>query len=212
MYDVGVARDLAARIPRPAWSSCRERAHCPGRASTGWSTRSKSSSRAHGRRRSQIASSPRSSSRTSSGRRRRLGRSATRPGHGSSSSITRWCGRSSVATRARRSTPPATASSRSSTGRRARAARAAFACALGAGHPDPRRLAHRRGGTCSRREAAGHRGQRRSSRVRSCRRQVLVTSTIRDLVAGSGLDFEDRGEHELKGLDESRRVYVARGD
>ena len=52
-----------------------------------------------------------------------------------------------------------------------------------------------------------------AARVSSCRRrEVLVTSTIRDLVAGSGLDFEDRGEHELKGLDESRRVYVARGD
>ncbi len=42
--------------------------------------------------------------------------------------------------------------------------------------------------------------------------EVLVTSTVRDLVAGSGLEFEDRGEHELKGLDESRRVYLALGD
>ena len=212
MYDVGVARDLAARIPSARLVELPGTSTLPW-ASTGWSTRSKSSSRAHGRRRSQIASSPRSSSRTSSGRRRRLGRSATRPGHGSSSSITRWCGRSSVATRARRSTPPATASSRFDGPARAIRCARHSACALGAGHPDPRRLAHRRGGTCSRREAAGHRGQRRSSRVRSCRRrEVLVTSTIRDLVAGSGLDFEDRGEHELKGLDESRRVYVARGD
>jgi class 3 adenylate cyclase/pimeloyl-ACP methyl ester carboxylesterase len=39
--------------------------------------------------------------------------------------------------------------------------------------------------------------------------QVLVTSTVRDLVAGSGLEFTDRGEHELKGLGESRRVYLA---
>src|SRR4029450_4030247 len=37
--------------------------------------------------------------------------------------------------------------------------------------------------------------------------EVLVTATTRDLVAGSGLSFEDRGEHELKGLGESRRVY-----
>jgi class 3 adenylate cyclase len=29
--------------------------------------------------------------------------------------------------------------------------------------------------------------------------QVLVSSTVRDLVAGSGIQFEDRGEHELKG-------------
>ena len=29
---------------------------------------------------------------------------------------------------------------------------------------------------------------------------VLVSSTVKDLVAGSGLEFEDRGEHELKGV------------
>jgi class 3 adenylate cyclase len=39
--------------------------------------------------------------------------------------------------------------------------------------------------------------------------ETLVTATVRDLVAGSGLAFADRGEHELKGLGESRRVYVA---
>lgn len=30
--------------------------------------------------------------------------------------------------------------------------------------------------------------------------EVLVSSTVRDLVAGSGLAFEDRGAHELKGV------------
>ena len=30
--------------------------------------------------------------------------------------------------------------------------------------------------------------------------QVLVSSTVKDLVAGSGLVFEDAGEHELKGI------------
>jgi class 3 adenylate cyclase len=39
--------------------------------------------------------------------------------------------------------------------------------------------------------------------------ETLVTATVRDLVAGSGLEFADRGEHELKGLGESRRVYLA---
>ena len=29
---------------------------------------------------------------------------------------------------------------------------------------------------------------------------VLVSSTLRDLVIGSGLEFEDRGVHELKGV------------
>jgi class 3 adenylate cyclase len=39
--------------------------------------------------------------------------------------------------------------------------------------------------------------------------EVLVSSTTRDLVAGSGLELEDRGEHELKGLEGPRRVFVA---
>ena len=38
--------------------------------------------------------------------------------------------------------------------------------------------------------------------------EVLVSSTTRDLVAGSGLAFEDRGEHELKGVEGPRRVFA----
>jgi class 3 adenylate cyclase len=30
--------------------------------------------------------------------------------------------------------------------------------------------------------------------------EVLVSSTVKDLVAGSGLEFADRGERELKGV------------
>jgi len=37
--------------------------------------------------------------------------------------------------------------------------------------------------------------------------EVLVSSTVKDLVAGSGLSFEDRGEHELKGVPERRRLF-----
>ena len=40
--------------------------------------------------------------------------------------------------------------------------------------------------------------------------EVLVSSTTRDLVEGSGLRFEDRGEHELKGIDGLRRLYAVR--
>jgi class 3 adenylate cyclase len=40
---------------------------------------------------------------------------------------------------------------------------------------------------------------------------VFVSSTTHDLVAGSGLDFEDRGEHVLKGVDAARRVYAVVG-
>jgi len=36
--------------------------------------------------------------------------------------------------------------------------------------------------------------------------EVLVSSTVRDLVAGSGLTFTDRGMHELKGVPGSWRI------
>jgi len=38
--------------------------------------------------------------------------------------------------------------------------------------------------------------------------EVLVTQTTRDLVEGSGLRFEDRGERELKGIEGPRRLYA----
>ncbi|MDQ2964231.1 MAG: adenylate/guanylate cyclase domain-containing protein [Chloroflexota bacterium] len=38
--------------------------------------------------------------------------------------------------------------------------------------------------------------------------EVLVTSTTRELVSGSDLEFEDRGSHELKGLTGSRQLYA----
>jgi class 3 adenylate cyclase len=37
---------------------------------------------------------------------------------------------------------------------------------------------------------------------------VLVSQTVKDLVAGAGLEFEDRGEHELKGVPGTWRVYA----
>jgi class 3 adenylate cyclase len=40
--------------------------------------------------------------------------------------------------------------------------------------------------------------------------EVLVSSTVRDLVAGSGLQFEDRGEHELKGVSGDWRLFSVR--
>jgi len=39
-------------------------------------------------------------------------------------------------------------------------------------------------------------------------REVLVSGTVRDLVSGSGLEFEDRGERELEGLPEALRLYA----
>jgi class 3 adenylate cyclase len=37
---------------------------------------------------------------------------------------------------------------------------------------------------------------------------VLVSSTLRDLVIGSGLEFEDRGAHELKGVPGEWRLFA----
>jgi class 3 adenylate cyclase len=38
--------------------------------------------------------------------------------------------------------------------------------------------------------------------------EVLVSSTVHDLVAGSGLTFADRGLHELKGIDGQRQLFA----
>ncbi len=37
--------------------------------------------------------------------------------------------------------------------------------------------------------------------------EVLVSQTVKDLVAGSGLAFEDAGDHELKGVPDRWRLY-----
>jgi class 3 adenylate cyclase len=37
--------------------------------------------------------------------------------------------------------------------------------------------------------------------------EVLVSSTVKDLVAGSGISFDDRGEHDLKGIPGAWRLY-----
>src|SRR6266540_2733737 len=40
--------------------------------------------------------------------------------------------------------------------------------------------------------------------------EVLVSSTVRDLVAGSGIEFEERGEHVLKGVPGAWRLYAVK--
>jgi class 3 adenylate cyclase len=41
--------------------------------------------------------------------------------------------------------------------------------------------------------------------------EVLVSSTVKDLVAGSGFAFDERGEHELKGVPGTWRLYAVAG-
>jgi class 3 adenylate cyclase len=55
---------------------------------------------------------------------------------------------------------------------------------------------------------AVHIGARIAAEAAPC--EVLVSSIVRDLAAGSGIDFEDRGEHDLKGVPGEWKLYAAR--
>lgn len=39
--------------------------------------------------------------------------------------------------------------------------------------------------------------------------EVLVSRTVKDLVVGSGIEFEDRGSHFLKGVPDEWQIYAA---
>jgi class 3 adenylate cyclase len=38
--------------------------------------------------------------------------------------------------------------------------------------------------------------------------EVLVSRTVKDLVAGSDISFEDRGIHPLKGIPDEWQIYA----
>jgi class 3 adenylate cyclase len=57
---------------------------------------------------------------------------------------------------------------------------------------------------------AVHIGQRVASLARS--NQVLVSRTVVDLLAGSEIAFDDQGDHELKGVPGTWRVFEVRID
>ena len=118
----------------------------------------------------------------------------------------------SLAIAARRSIQPATDSLHSSTGRReqsvapsksaARCTSWGSTCAQAstpARSRDPREQTPR--------GIAVHIGARVAARALAG--EVLVTSTTHDLVAGSGIEFSDRGDHQLKGVPELWRLYNA---
>ena len=71
------------------------------------------------------------------------------------------------------------------------------------GRPYRRVRAARRQG----RGAGGGRSARASRRSPSGG-EVLVSQTVKDLVAGAGVEFEERGEHELKGVPGTWRLYA----
>jgi class 3 adenylate cyclase len=41
--------------------------------------------------------------------------------------------------------------------------------------------------------------------------EVLVSATVKDLVAGSGIEFEARGQHNLKGVPGEWKLYAVKG-
>ena len=53
---------------------------------------------------------------------------------------------------------------------------------------------------------AVHTGARVAARAQPG--EVLVSSTVKDLVAGSGITFEDRGVSELKGIPGEWRLFA----
>jgi class 3 adenylate cyclase len=55
---------------------------------------------------------------------------------------------------------------------------------------------------------AVHIGARIAAEARPC--EVLVSGIVRDLAAGSGIDFEDRGTWDLKGVPGEWQLYAAR--
>ncbi len=52
-----------------------------------------------------------------------------------------------------------------------------------------------------------------AARVAECASadQVITSSTVKDLVVGSGIEFADRGEHELKGVPGSWKLFAVTG-
>ena len=67
-------------------------------------------------------------------------------------------------------------------------------------HRGAGRLPHRRDRAAGLRRGRHRRPHRRPRGALAGPSEVLVSSTVKDLVAGSGLGFADRGEHELKGV------------
>ena len=118
--------------------------------------------------------------------------------------------RSSCASAARRWTPPATASSPRFDGP-ARAIRCAGRSSRACRELGLEVRAGLHTGECELIDGkvagiAVHIGARVASHAEPG--EVLVSSTVKDLVAGSGLAFEDRGAHELKGVPGEWRLYA----
>ena len=153
----------------------------------------------------------RSSSPTSSARPRGRQSWETRPGGSCSLAITRSCAASWSASAAMSSIRPATASSLPSTAPAGDRVRAAIREALRALDIEIRAGLHT--GECERVDGKlGGIAVPTGARIASLAEpgEVLVSSTVRDLVAGSEIEFEERGTHELKGIPGEWRLFAVR--
>src|SRR3990172_11941123 len=131
-----------------------------------------------------------------------------RSGASSSTSTTASRRRSSLATEASTSRAPGTGCSRRSTDPRGvRCAQALNEAVKGLG-VEIRAGAHTGEITRAEHGVAGL-GVHVAARVASMARanEVWTSSTVKDLTAGSGLTFEDAGDHELKGVPDRWRLY-----
>ena len=136
--------------------------------------------------------------------------SATKAGGACSAVITKLCGACSSSIEAVRWERPATASWRRLTALRAQCERAVDAREA----VRPLGLEIRAGVHTGEVEVVGgdvagiavHTGARVAALAAPS--EVLVSSTVKDLVAGSGIEFEERGEHELKGVPGTWRLYA----
>jgi class 3 adenylate cyclase len=57
---------------------------------------------------------------------------------------------------------------------------------------------------------AVHIGQRVSAHAQAS--EIMVSSTVKELVVGSGIEFEDRGDHELKGVPDRWHLFAVKAD
>ena len=211
---VDEGRYIAARIPGARFVELdRRRPRALRRSGSRSSTRSRSSSRASGRLLTPIACCRRFSSPTSSARRRGPRSSATRRGPHSSTSTTMPSARE-LARFSGEEIDTAGDGFLALFDGPARAIR----CALAVRAALRRRWASTSKRRCTRARSSAPPATNRAgiavhvgARIVSLASagEVLVSSTTRDLVEGSGLEFDDRGEHELKGIEGPRRLFAA---
>jgi pimeloyl-ACP methyl ester carboxylesterase len=137
---------------------------------------------------------------------------ATGAGAPCSSATTKSCGATSSAFADAKSTRPETAFSQRPTGLRGRsgpARRSSSQCASWASTYVPACTPERSSSRATRSAELPYTWAH-ASRPMPRRERCSSSQTVKDLVAGSGIEFEDRGARELKGIPGEWRLYAVR--